>query len=108
MIFAGAAAVERDEAVVVAAVLVDEGDDAGCRLTHVRVMMLVVLASCIYRLDIISPCLAETPIRPLPECVYVTVGTRFLVVIIKRGRLPLTEPANSPTTLLALPIVCTR
>ena len=71
-------AVERDEAVVVAAVHVDEGDDAGCRvdevddarcrLTHVRVMTLEVLASCIYRLEMISPCQAETPIRPRPGC----------------------------------------
>ena len=40
MVVASAASVERDEAVVVAAVLA-EGDDAGCRLTYVRVIMLI-------------------------------------------------------------------
>ena len=69
-------AVERDEVVVVAAVHVDAGDDAGCRvdevddarcrLTHVRVMTLEVLASCIYRLEMISPCQDEKPIHPRP------------------------------------------
>ena len=29
--------VERNEAVLIAAVLIQEDDDAGCRLTHVRV-----------------------------------------------------------------------
>ena len=52
---------------------VDEVDDAGCRLTHVRVVMLEVLASCIYRLEMISPCQAEKPIRPQPDCVCATV-----------------------------------
>ena len=36
----------RDETVVVAAVLVDEDVDAKYHLTHVRVMMLEVLAAC--------------------------------------------------------------
>lgn len=48
--------IERDEAVIVDVVLVDEADDAGCRLTHVPVMVLEVLAVCFYRLETISPC----------------------------------------------------
>ena len=53
-----------------AAVQVDEDDGDGCRLTHVQVIMtLEVLTSCIYRLEIISPCHAEKPIPPRPGCV---------------------------------------
>ena len=92
MVVASAAALDRDEPVVVAAVLVDEGDDAGYRLTHVRVMMLEVLACLVYlsARDVFSIHLeADSP----------TIWLRFyssndlLVVIIKRGRLPPTESA---------------
>jgi len=58
--------VERDEAVVAVEVVIDEYNDAGCRLTHVRAMMLEVIASCIYRLEMISPCQDEKPIHPRP------------------------------------------
>ena len=52
-----------------AAVQVDEDDGDGCRLTHVQVIMtLEVLTSCIYRLEIISPCHTEKPIPPRPGC----------------------------------------
>ena len=54
---------------VAAAVLVDGGDDAGCRLTDARAMMLKVLASCIYLQEMISSCQAQTPIRPRSGCV---------------------------------------
>ena len=65
--------------------LVDETDDAGCRLTHVRVMQLEVLASCINRLEMTSPCQAEKPVRPRPDYVCVTIRIGLLVVFIKRG-----------------------
>ena len=53
----------------VAAVLVDEDDDAGCRLSQVPAMMLEVLAPCVHRRKMNSPRQAETPIRPRPDCV---------------------------------------
>ena len=74
-----------------ATVIADEGYDAGCRLTHVRAAMLGVLASCIYRLEMISPCQAKKPIW-----LRVTARVDLLVVVMKRGRLP--PAANSPTT----------
>ena len=92
MVIASAAAVEGDEAVVLAGVLVvrrlrfrmstlvDEVEDAGCRLSHVRVVMLEVLVSFVYRLEMLSPCQAERPIRPRPDCVCVTVRIGLLVV----------------------------
>ena len=61
--------VERDEAVVVAAVPVDEGDDAGCRLTHARVNMLEVLTPCLYRLEMISPSQGDKTNSSRPGCV---------------------------------------
>ena len=48
---------------------VDEADDAGCRPTHFRVMMSEVIASCIYRLEMILPCKDKKLIRPRPDCV---------------------------------------
>ena len=54
---------------VAAAVLVDEGDEAGCRLTDASAIILEVLASCIYLQQMISPCQAETPISKRSGCV---------------------------------------
>ena len=88
--------------------LVYEVDDAECRLTHVRVMMSEVLTSCICRLEIISPYRAEELICPRPDCLCVTVRIGPLAVIFTRGRLPLTESANSSTTPLCPPIVIIR
>ena len=81
-----------------ARVRVDEDDGAGRGLTHVRVMILGMLASCIYRLEMISPCQAEEPIRARHECICGTVHKHFLVAILERGRLPPTTSANSRTT----------
>lgn len=58
----------RDEAVVVGAVLADGGDDDGCRLMHVRLMVVDVLASCIHRLEVNSRCQAKKPTRPQRGC----------------------------------------
>ena len=52
----------------------------------------------IYRLEMVSLCQAEKPIRLRPDCVCVTVRIGLLVVLIKRRRLPPTESANSPTS----------
>lgn len=58
------------------------------RLTHFRVMMPEILTPCIYRVDVISPCRGEN--RPRPGC----TQQRMYVVIIGRGRLPLTESCH--------------
>ena len=58
--------VERDEAVVAVEVVIDEYNDAGCRQTNFRAMMLEVISSCIHRLEMISPCQDEKPIHPRP------------------------------------------
>ena len=117
---------------VVAAALVNVEHDAGCRPTHVRVMMLEVLARCIYRLEINYPCQAEKPICPRPGCVlqFIQVFSSLLsnegdchrpslpirqrpgcspqrvlgllVVIIERGRLLPTESAIMVVLVLSL------
>ena len=105
VVVVSAAVVDDDDAPVAivdvehdARVRVDEDDGAGRGLTHVRVMILGMLASCIYRLEMISPCQAEEPIRARHECICGTVHKHFLVAILERGRLPPPETANSPTT----------
>ena len=47
--------VERDEAVVAVEVVIDEYNDAGCRLSQVPAMMLEVLAPCVHRRKMNSP-----------------------------------------------------
>ena len=60
------------------------------RLTHVRVMILEVLAPGIYRLETVSPCQAEKPIHSRSGSMLQRVEV-LLVVIIRRRRLLPTE-----------------